>query len=75
MERNSQQPIQQLVGKEQLEQASSMGVTIVQVSFDNDYDPIFLASKEMLSNDEYMAFVKSKGLDAENYRIITWNKE
>ena len=44
IEKNSLQLIQQLVGKEQISQASEMGFTIAKVYFDNDYNPIVLAS-------------------------------
>lgn len=70
-EKETLQLIQQLVGKEQIAQASEMGFTIVKVYFDNDYNPIVLASEKKLSSDNYIAFVNNLGMYADKkYRIV-----
>jgi len=75
MRKNSKQLIKPLTGTDQIKKAFALGLIIVQVSFDNENDPVFLVSKERLSNSDYIAFVNSIGIYADKYRIIGCEKE
>lgn len=59
-----------VVEKTQLKELSEKGLHIVQVSFDNENDPILLASDEKRPLEVYIKFVNNLGLFADkNYRI------
>lgn len=62
--------------EEQLSAACKAGLTIVRVSFDNECNPIFLGSKELLDDREYIAFVETiTQYESKNYSIVHWMKE
>lgn len=46
---------------------------IVQVRFDNELDPIYLASEENLPEHDYIDYVNALGLYADkDYRVLHW---
>ena len=57
---------------EQIAHASEMGFTIVKVYFDNDYNPLVLASEKKLLSDDYIAFVNNIGMYADHEYRIDW---
>ena len=53
--------------------ASEAGMSIVRISFDNDYDPIYLGSQELLADNNYITFVEDLlQIVNKNYRIDHW---
>ncbi len=60
----------------ELKTALDAEMFIIQVRFDNNYEPVFLASKENLSYIDCIAYVNEMGLFADkDYRLICWEKK
>ena len=69
MHNSHSKEIIQLLSDEQLNDACKNGLCIVRVSCNTESIPITLASKEKLSNGEYIDYVQSIGIIADNYDI------
>jgi hypothetical protein len=59
-----------LLSDEEFILAKNAGMYIVKVCFDNEFDPVFLASSKKLEDSDYIAFLHEIGMSADNnYRI------
>lgn len=68
--------ITQLIGKEQRELAVQILNCFALVYFPGtEYDPILLASSDLLENEDVIGYVESIGLKSNNYKIQYWLKQ